>query len=251
MKTKFFAALALAAALFIGQPAFAAGHKGGGAKHGGGGGHAVAAVHRGGGGKTHAVAFHAGGGHMRTFAARGGGGFRPARVATVRTAPAPGATAFAQTRVRGTTAPLAANRGNTFARGSRPGVAFGGNSYNAGRGTNGRGTYAFASRDGWNHDQEYSWHGHHYHWYNNGWFIIDANPYVYSNPGYYGPGDYNADTIGVQVQQDLAHDGYYNGPVDGVVGPRTRAAIAAYQQDNGLPVTGAIDQGLLNSLNGS
>jgi hypothetical protein len=128
-------------------------------------------------------------------------------------------------------------------------MAFGGNSYNS---RNGRGggnpTYAFASHNGWNHGQEYSWHGHHYHWMNNGWFIIDAFPYEAYYPSYgYGPA---TDSVAVRVQQDLAHDGYYQGPIDGVVGPGTRAAIASYQRDNELPPTGVIDSNLLNSLNG-
>jgi hypothetical protein len=134
-------------------------------------------------------------------------------------------------------------------------MAFGGNSNtnNSGRSNgNGRGnyTYAFASHPGWNQNQGYFWLGHNYRWFNNAWYIIDPNPYVYYSPGYNGPSEYNTDTIGVQVQQDLAHDGYYNGPIDGVVGPGTQTAISAYQSANGLPVTGAIDQNLLNSLNG-
>ena len=51
-----------------------------------------------------------------------------------------------------------------------------------------------------------------------------------------------------KTQQDLAQDGYYQGPIDGIVGPDTQAAIAAYQRANGLPVTGAIDGNLLHSL---
>ncbi len=54
--------------------------------------------------------------------------------------------------------------------------------------------------------------------------------------------------MSAQVQADLARDGYYNGPVDGLVGPGTQAAIAAYQRDNGLRVTGTITNGLLRSL---
>jgi peptidoglycan hydrolase-like protein with peptidoglycan-binding domain len=50
------------------------------------------------------------------------------------------------------------------------------------------------------------------------------------------------------VQQELAREGYYRGSIDGQVGPLTRAAIAAYQKDNGLPVTGKITGDLLQSM---
>lgn len=50
------------------------------------------------------------------------------------------------------------------------------------------------------------------------------------------------------VQQALAAKGYRPGPADGVLGPRTRAAIRRYQADYGLPVTGEVSLGLLNHL---
>jgi hypothetical protein len=73
---------------------------------------------------------------------------------------------------------------------------------------------------------------------------------LYGYPYYpYGPGyGYNTDGVDVQVQQNLAHDGYYNGPIDGVIGPGTSAAIADYQRDNGLRVTGSINGPLLHSM---
>jgi peptidoglycan hydrolase-like protein with peptidoglycan-binding domain len=42
--------------------------------------------------------------------------------------------------------------------------------------------------------------------------------------------------------------GYYKGEVDGLLGPLTRDALTAYQADNGLPQTAAIDQPTLDSL---
>jgi peptidoglycan hydrolase-like protein with peptidoglycan-binding domain len=51
------------------------------------------------------------------------------------------------------------------------------------------------------------------------------------------------------LQARLAARGYYPGPVDGVVGAQTRAAIRAYQKDRGLPVDGQITQALVASLN--
>ncbi len=41
-----------------------------------------------------------------------------------------------------------------------------------------------------------------------------------------------------EVQVCLRNAGYYKGKVDGVFGPKTRAAIKAFQKDNGLQVDG-------------
>lgn len=46
------------------------------------------------------------------------------------------------------------------------------------------------------------------------------------------------------VQRDLARLGYYLGPVDGVAGKQTRAAIRQYQADNGLAANGEVSQRL-------
>jgi TPR repeat protein/S1-C subfamily serine protease len=51
-----------------------------------------------------------------------------------------------------------------------------------------------------------------------------------------------------EVQQLLADLGYDPGPADGVVGPRTRAAIRAFQADVGLPVDGQISDELHTAL---
>jgi TRAP-type C4-dicarboxylate transport system substrate-binding protein len=51
-----------------------------------------------------------------------------------------------------------------------------------------------------------------------------------------------------RVQEKLQSMGYYTLKVDGVLGPRTYWGIKRYQQDRGLPVTGVIDDTLLNSL---
>jgi N-acetylmuramoyl-L-alanine amidase len=51
-----------------------------------------------------------------------------------------------------------------------------------------------------------------------------------------------------EVQSALYELGYYNGPLDGAIGPMSRLAIANFQADNGLEPTGIIDETLLYYL---
>lgn len=50
------------------------------------------------------------------------------------------------------------------------------------------------------------------------------------------------------VQSNLAALGYHPGPVDGVAGAQTRAAVRRYQADNGLPVNGKLSPELAQSV---
>ena len=50
------------------------------------------------------------------------------------------------------------------------------------------------------------------------------------------------------IQAILNANGYDAGPVDGAMGAKTRAAIRAFQEANGLPVTGDVDQALGEKL---
>lgn len=50
------------------------------------------------------------------------------------------------------------------------------------------------------------------------------------------------------AQRTLSQLGYYQGPRDGVASPALRMAIAAYQRDQGLPASGAMDAETLNRL---
>jgi putative peptidoglycan binding protein len=50
------------------------------------------------------------------------------------------------------------------------------------------------------------------------------------------------------VQSELAKLDYYNGEVDGVLGDQTEAALARYQEDRDLSVTGTLDTATLQSL---
>ena len=45
----------------------------------------------------------------------------------------------------------------------------------------------------------------------------------------------------VQLQQRLTQEGVYNGPIIGIFGPMTQAAVQRYQGTHGIPVTGSID----------
>ena len=54
-----------------------------------------------------------------------------------------------------------------------------------------------------------------------------------------------AGDVVANVQRVLRYRGFYRGPVDGLSGPATRAAIRAYDISVGLPPTGVIDARLL------
>src|SRR6266851_6868739 len=53
------------------------------------------------------------------------------------------------------------------------------------------------------------------------------------------------------AQQQLRAGGLYNGPVDGVMDPDTRAAIVRFQMQNGLQRTESLDQETLARLTSS
>ena len=65
---------------------------------------------------------------------------------------------------------------------------------------------------------------------------------------YYGYQSSRSNSMEAAVQMALARNGYYNGPIDGSLGPMSRQAIANYQADRGLRVTGYPSGSLLNSL---
>jgi hypothetical protein len=71
--------------------------------------------------------------------------------------------------------------------------------------------------------------------------------YTYDGP-IYGYDGLSPDQIISNVQYALQQLGYFAESVDGVLGPVTQQAIADYQADNGLNVTGAIDRPTLVAL---
>jgi hypothetical protein len=112
------------------------------------------------------------------------------------------------------------------------------------------------------HDQ--GWYHSHYHnvvligggyyFFNQGyWFpawgySASAQYYPYDGPIYAGHHAEPPDKVIAQTQDLLKQMGYYTGEVDGLLGPLTREALTAYQNDNGLAATAAIDQPTLDSL---
>jgi hypothetical protein len=94
--------------------------------------------------------------------------------------------------------------------------------------------------------------GGYYYWDNNYWYPAYGydpyySTYTYDEP-IYGYGDLQPGQVIANVQQALQEQGYYDDQVDGLIGPRTRAALRDFQRDNGLPVTAAIDGPTLKAL---
>ncbi len=73
-----------------------------------------------------------------------------------------------------------------------------------------------------------------------------ARPQVYQATRYYEPAA--TSPLEASVQRVLRKRGYYSGPLDGDIGPRSRTAIREYQAEHGLEVNGRIDDRLLRSL---
>jgi hypothetical protein len=123
--------------------------------------------------------------------------------------------------------------------------------------------------------QQYAvFRNYHKEWHDRGWWrshcdriVFVSGGWYYWNAGYWFPAwgydpyayyaydgpiyAYNGltpDQVTVDVQLQLQRAGYYDGPVDGILGPMTRDAIAAFQADNGLAVTAAIDEPTLATL---
>ena len=71
--------------------------------------------------------------------------------------------------------------------------------------------------------------------------------YDYDGP-IYTYGDLLPDQVIANVQSALQEQGYYDDAVDGLIGPNTRAALAHFQRDRGLPITAAIDGPTLQAL---
>jgi hypothetical protein len=110
------------------------------------------------------------------------------------------------------------------------------------------------------HDQGW-WHSHYprvvfafgapYYWNSGYWFPAwgyNANAYYAWDGPIYAPHNLPPDQVIANVQAALQQQGYYQGEVDGLLGPLTRDAIANYQRDHGLYTTSTIDEPTLQSL---
>ena len=86
------------------------------------------------------------------------------------------------------------------------------------------------------------------YWYPAWGYQPTAQYYVYDGPIYAGSQAEPPDQVIADVQAALQEMGYYQGEVDGLLGPLTREALIGYQTDNGLYTTAAIDQPTLDSL---
>jgi hypothetical protein len=95
--------------------------------------------------------------------------------------------------------------------------------------------------------------GGYYYWNNGYWYPAwgyspSAQYYAYDGPIYVGHRAEPPDQVIADVQAELQQMGYYRGEVDGLLGPLTREALTAYQADQGLATTAAIDEPTLDSL---
>ena len=106
------------------------------------------------------------------------------------------------------------------------------------------------------------WHAHYprivligggwYYWNAGFWYPAwgydpGASVYAYDGP-IYAYNDLPPDQVVANVQTALQEQGYYQGEIDGMLGPLTRAALAQYQADHGLYTTSAIDEPTMSSL---
>jgi len=90
------------------------------------------------------------------------------------------------------------------------------------------------------------------------YYAYSDDSYDYSSPyDYYDYDDQSAYTDSDQygnsatlsaAQSDLAKLGYYQGQIDGVEGDETQAALARYQEDHDLSVSGTLTAATLQSL---
>jgi hypothetical protein len=109
---------------------------------------------------------------------------------------------------------------------------------------------------GWYHSHNYRIEliGGGYYYYDGGYaypawgYDSSAEYYPYDGPVYVGSHAQPLDRTIADVQSALQEMGYYHGEVDGLIGPLTQEALAAYQADNGLYTTATIDEDTLDSL---
>jgi hypothetical protein len=135
-------------------------------------------------------------------------------------------------------------------------------------------------RQSWHDDKHHrsysdAYRHHRHEWHHRDWWKRNCTTIVFVNSGYYfldagywypawgydplnsyydydGPiytyGNLLPDQVIASVQAALQDAGYYFGTVTGSLNVETRAALANFQRDYGLPITGAIDQPTVETL---
>jgi Putative peptidoglycan binding domain len=99
------------------------------------------------------------------------------------------------------------------------------------------GFYGFGYPDYYQYDYPYYYP---YPYYNYDTFLDVDNSADYRSP--------TSGEVASIVQSALGKRGYDRGPIDGVIGAGSRRAVRSFQTDQGLPVTGSIDNKLLRAL---
>jgi hypothetical protein len=92
----------------------------------------------------------------------------------------------------------------------------------------------------------------YYYWDAGYWFPAFGYAPGFESYDYDGPiytyGNLLPDQVIYNVQRALKDLGYYEGPLTASLGRATRVALAAFQEDNGLEATGAIDAPTVEAL---
>jgi hypothetical protein len=87
--------------------------------------------------------------------------------------------------------------------------------------------------------------GGYYYWDAGYWFPAWGFDLNYEAYDYDGPiftyGNLLPDQVILNVQRTLQDLGYYGGALNGSLGPATRRALSAFQQDSGLEINGIVD----------
>jgi Putative peptidoglycan binding domain len=94
----------------------------------------------------------------------------------------------------------------------------------------------------YSYDYPYDYSGYPYE----GYGYSSSDPYSYYS-GYAPSGQYSNGVVSA-VQAKLASMGYYHGATDGILGDETEAALARYQQDQDISVTGTVTAPTLRAL---
>jgi hypothetical protein len=106
----------------------------------------------------------------------------------------------------------------------------------------------------------YPYYGYGDYPYDNSYdYPYDSSGYPYDGTDYspsqsysyyngYAPSGQYANTVVSAVQSTLANLGYYHGAIDGILGDESEAALARYQQDQNMSVTGTVTADTLRAL---